>query len=436
MTVADAGIISVGLACVIVGLMFFLEGLKLGIMPFSETIGAILPRKSPLLVIVGFAFCLGIGATLAEPAIGAVKSAGVNINPTATPLLYAMLTHYSGSLVLMVGIGVGVATIIGTLRFLRGWSLKVLIIPLVLILAGMSLWAETIGLSSIVGLAWDSGAVTTGPVTTGPVTVPLVLALGMGVSRATGKSDTGLSGFGIVTLASLFPIMAVLGLGFYLHYSVLAMELEAIALAVEAGRDSVGTIWDSEFVKAMLVSGQAILPLCLALYLVQRFVLREPVRMGDEIALGVFFAVFGMMLFNYGLSIGLTPMGNQVGATVPGAFSQIAVGETQQQLGPLYDGWWGKAAALAFACFLGYGATLAEPALNTLATKGEDITVGAFKKKILVQAVASGVAFGGNPGPREDHLRHTTRVYASPSLHGLDHLVDSVVGGVCQYRMG
>ena len=389
LTVDDAVTIAAGLTCVIVGLMFFIEGLKLGIMPFSETIGATLPQRSPLPIIIGFAFFLGIGATLAEPAIGALKSAGVNIVAAEAPLLHAMLTRYSGTLVLMVGIGVGVATIIGTLRFLYGWSLKVLIIPPVLILAGMSLWAQNIGLASIVGLAWDSGAVTTGP-----VTVPLVLALGIGVCRATGKSDTGLSGFGIVTLASLFPIIAVLGLGFYLHYSIPTAELEAIALTAVNGADTAETIWDSDIVRAVLVSGQAILPLCLALFLFQKLFLREPVVGADEVILGIAFALFGMALFNFGLSIGLTPLGNQVGSTVPGAFSQITSGDTLQSFGPLFSDPWGKGVALAFACFLGYGATLAEPALNALGTKVEDVTVGAFKKAALIQAVAVGVAVG------------------------------------------
>ena len=388
--VHDAGIIAAGLVCVILGLMFFLEGLKLGIMPFSETIGATLPQRSKLPTIIGFAFFLGIGATLAEPAIGALKSAGVNIAPAEAPLLYAMLTRYSGTLVLMVGIGVGVATIIGTLRFLYGWSLKVLIIPTVTLLAAMSLWAHQIGLSNIIGLAWDSGAVTTGP-----VTVPLILALGIGVCRATGKSDTGLSGFGIVTLASLFPIITVLGLGFYIHYSVPAAELNAIATAAAAnGGNTVETFWDSDIVKAVLVSGQAILPLILALFLFQKLFLREPVVGTDEVILGIVFALFGMMLFNFGLSMGLTPLGNQVGSTVPGAFSQITSGDTLQSFGPLYGDPWGKVVALAFACFLGYGATLAEPALNALGTKVEDVTVGAFKKGALIQAVAVGVAVG------------------------------------------
>lgn len=388
MAVLDAVIISVGLAAVIVGLMFFMEGLKLGLVPFGETIGATLPQKSPLPIIIGFALLLGIGATLAEPAIGILKSAGTNVSSRDAPLLYAMLTRYSGLLIWAVGIGVGIATVLGVMRFLFDWSLKVLIVPLVFILAGMSLWAQgTPAMASAIGLAWDSGAVTTGP-----VTVPLVLSLGIGVCRMMGKSDTGMSGFGIVTLASLLPIVTVLGLGFYLHYS--GAELEATAQAAGAAASLLQMWWDSVPVQAVLISFQAILPLCLFLFVVQRLVLRERITPSDEITLGILFALFGMILFNLGLALGLTPLGNQVGSTVPGAFSQIAAGAPPRPFGPLYGDTWGKAVAIVFAFFLGYGATLAEPALNAVGIKVEEITVGAFKKALLMQTVATGVALG------------------------------------------
>jgi len=203
-----------------------------------------------------------------------------------------------------------------------------------------------------------------------------------------------MSGFGIVTLASLFPIMAVLGLGFYLHYSVPLAELTAIAQTIEAGTDSFQTLWNSIPVRAIMVSIQAILPLGLLLFIVQRFMLREQINRGDEIILGIIFALVGMILFNLGLTLGLTPLGNQVGSNVPAAFLQIATGEPPQLFGPLYIDPWGRTIAIIFALFLGYGATLAEPALNVLGTKVEDITVGAFKKRFLIQAVALGVALG------------------------------------------
>ena len=368
MPVADATVISLGLLSVLIGLAFFMEGLKLGLMPFGESIGATLPQKSSLSVILGFALLLGIGATLAEPAIGILKSAGMNIDPKSAPLLYAMLTRHSGLLVLSVAVGVGIAVVFGVLRFLRDWSLKPFIVPLVLILAVMSLIAHWIPeMQTIISLAWDTGAVTTGP-----VTVPLVLALGIGVCRVTGKSDTGMAGFGIVTLASLFPIITVLGLGFYLHFS--GVDATPAALPVgTAGTESLG-VFESVIGQAVLASFQAILPLCLFLFLVQTYVLREKIEKADEIILGLGFALFGMILFNLGIAVGLTPLGNQVGSTVPASFSEIQAGVPPRLLGPLYGSPWGIGIAIIFAFFLGYGATLAEPALNALGITVEQIT--------------------------------------------------------------
>ena len=162
-------------------------------------IGNTLPRKLPLTGVLIIAFLLGIGVTFAEPAIGALQVAGSLVDPVQAPYLFTLLNDRSGTTVLLVGLGVGLAAVLGTVRFLRGWSLKPLIfitLTPTLILSVIAFFNED--LTTIVGLAWDCGAVTTGP-----VTVPLVLALGIGVASAAGKgADSSLSGFGIVTLAS------------------------------------------------------------------------------------------------------------------------------------------------------------------------------------------------------------------------------------------
>ena len=214
--VEDSQIIFIGLFAVIVGLMLFMEGLKQGLMPFGEIIGNTLPKKAKLPLVLFVVFLLGIGVTFAEPAIGALKAAGALVDVTKAPYLYAMLNFYSDILVLLVGAGVGVAAIIGTLRFIYNWSLKPLIYAAIVpnILLTIYVMSNS-DLLTIVGLAWDSGAVTTGP-----VTVPLVLALGIGIASAAGKGDSSLSGFGIVTLASLLPVFAVLSLAIYVSFSL------------------------------------------------------------------------------------------------------------------------------------------------------------------------------------------------------------------------
>ncbi len=473
--VVYSGMIGVGIFIVALGLAFFMEGLRLGLMPFGEIIGAVLPRKSGLATILAFAFILGIGATFAEPAISVLKAAGAGVMPDEAPLLYSLLNDYPGQLVASVGAGVGVAVALGVLRFFRGWSLKILIIPSIVALSGLTLWAQmTAPLGAIIGLAWDCGAVTTGP-----VTVPLVLALGIGVCRIVGGEDTRNAGFGIVTLASLFPVLAALLLGVFHHvaddyygrpnhperfqanaeavleaarakpsipasikqrngvYSAVDLEryladgrlpgnYELSFIGGDASLDDQGRIvhtnavivlrraghegkmapnkdrWDPAtslmdgLVEGFVGALRAIVPLCLFLFLTLRVALRERVRQADEISVGLTFAVIGMTLFGLGISLGLTPLGGQLGFNIPAAFAEITPWRMEGgSVGPLFgEGIGGKLVAIAFGFFLGYGATLAEPALNALGSTVEKITVGAFKKSLLMQSVALGVAAG------------------------------------------
>lgn len=456
--------IAAGIAVVATGLMFFMEGLRLGLMPLGESIGAVLPQRARMPVILLFAFLIGVGATFAEPAIAVLKSAGSGVLPEQAPLLYSLLNDFANQLVMCVGVGVGVAVALGVLRFFYGWSLKVVIIPIVLTLGVLTTWTYSHDiLRPIIGLAWDSGAVTTGP-----VTVPLVLALGIGVCRVVGQGDTGTAGFGIVTLASLFPILAVLLLGnvhfilgdyyggpnyapqspapvtitedteaadfapagfspdefaAYLENGEVTTEYEVRYsggdVRLEDGRivhegayiefvkteDAVQPItdepWDPQSdvaessVAAGLMSLQAILPLCLFLFLTLRFVLRERLQEPQLVMIGITFALFGMALFGLGISIGLTPLGSQLGNNIPSTFAQVTPWGMQGTHGPLYgSGFGGKLVAILFGFFLGYGATLAEPALNALGTTVQQITVGAFRKSLLMHSVALGVALG------------------------------------------
>jgi hypothetical protein len=211
-----ASVIAVGIVMVVVGLTFFMEGLLLGLMPLGELIGIRLPQKSRLPTILTFAFILGMGATFAEPAVGILKVAGSTVKAWDAPLLFLLLNKHSDYLVYAVGIGVGVAVVFGMLRFLYGWSLKPFIYVLIPGLLTLSAWAAfEPNMVFLTGLAWDCGGVTTGP-----VTVPLVLALGIGISRVVARDGSSGGGFGVVTLASAFPIVFVLGLGMLLLSSV------------------------------------------------------------------------------------------------------------------------------------------------------------------------------------------------------------------------
>ncbi len=369
-----------GLAATLVGLMLFMEGLRLGLMPLGEAIGHGLPRTRTLPVVLGVAFALGVGVTFAEPAIGALKAAGSLVEPARAPYLHALLNAWSPYLVLAVGAGVGVAAVVGMLMFLRAWSLKgpiVLLVGLALLLT--ALVAKDAHLAAVIGLAWDCGAVTTGP-----VTVPLVLALGIGVAASAGKGDSALAGFGIVTMASLLPVIAVLLLGLLLSWTY--SPAEAAALGAEAG----AAAWFERSPWAEIVgSVRAIVPLVAFLALVARLA-RAQVADRATIGLGIGFALAGMVLFNLGLTYGLANLGAQSGTAVPGAFASLdGVAGT-----PMYDYALGVGVAVLFAWALGFGATVAEPALNAMGQTVETLSNGAFRKSMLITAVSGGVACG------------------------------------------
>lgn len=537
--VADAFVVALGIGLVVFGLAFFLEGLFLGLMPLGEACGVRLPQKTVLPVILIFAFILGLGATFAEPAIGVLRAAGSSVAAWEAPLLFLLLNKLSGQLVWAVGGGVGVAVLFGMLRFLYGWSLKPFIYILYAVSGGVSIWAFfDPNLLRITGLAWDCGAVTTGP-----VTVPLVLALGIGISRVaskSGKSDAG-GGFGVVTLASAFPILAVMGLGIIhsddvpnpmsdvefcesdnreqaqnlfadahalkgyvlrhgspdAHLALFAGDLAALnayilklATSDEAKTAAFGNTKDfvrwlltrASSAHRLLVYGsesqvhkeiaalaedraepikltdlliqngmgalQAIVPLSLFLILVLFLVLRERIRRIDEIILGVLFAVIGMSLFSLGIELGLSRLGREIGTNLPMSFKVVELNRHRQVIrnfdpsivsdaitsegevtqyfhrktsggvyeplpydpqnydsssgqysftpirGPLFSELLGILVVIGFGFMMGYGATLAEPALNALGTTVETITVGTFKKALLMQAVAVGVGVG------------------------------------------
>ena len=128
----DASVIAVGIALVVVGLTFFMEGLVLGLMPLGEIVGVKLPQKQSLPVMLIFALGLGFLATLAEPAISVLKAAGSTVKAWEAPLLYLLLNKASGVLVNSVGTGVGIAVMFGMMRFKYGWSLK----PFIYLLVG------------------------------------------------------------------------------------------------------------------------------------------------------------------------------------------------------------------------------------------------------------------------------------------------------------
>ena len=377
-----------GLTAVIVGLALFMEGLNVGLMPFGTLIGDKLPRKASMPVMLAIIAILGVGVTFAEPAIGALQAFGASVDVTRAPYLYEILNNWTLPLVLLVGAGVGLAAVLGTLRFVYGWSLK----PMIYIAVGLTLSLTLVvyannDLRAILGLAWDCGAVTTGP-----VTVPLVLSLGIGIANSAGQnSDNSLSGVGVVTLASLFPIIAVLLLSLYVSTQISAEQIVvAAATAGSAAGDAQQSIWAQSPLQEVVLGVRAIAPLVLFLMFVLFIVLREGLANKLFTAYGLVLSIVGMCVFNVGLTYGLGAIGAQTGAVLPAAFMEITISE----ISPIYTAALGLAMVILFAWFMGFGATLAEPALNALGLTVQNLTNGAFRKSMLMYSVATGVAFG------------------------------------------
>ncbi|MDD2548976.1 MAG: DUF1538 domain-containing protein [Bacteroidales bacterium] len=526
---ADAWSIAGGIGLVVLGLALFLEGLILGLMPLGERVGVKMPVKFGILFISIFGVFLGFGSTIAEPAISSLRTAGAGVTAWDAPMLYMLLERHTQALVYTIGAGVGIAVVIGMVRFYYEFSIKpfiFILIPAALVFTFFLSFDEK--LNSIIALAWDSGAVTTGA-----VTVPLVLALGIGVSRAASKNKATGGGFGIILLASILPVFSVLILGLALRSSSpdttteahffseenrenalklfddeAALLNHAFTRGSEVGRksffadealylenlnqlannptvlkDMLGEMsfdaWLSKraseserkyiasvktepldvasgipvskvFKEESKIALQAVIPLTLLLLIVLLLFLREKLRFKDEFALGIAFTLVGMILLTSGIRLGLGPLGGQVGAQLPRAFSKeakfidskmiapfdttvvfstIAVDGSKAQffnltqdgknevvefipdnydkenniyehvikraplLGPNLT-ILGVLLVLLFAFGMGFGATMAEPALNALGITVEEMTVGAVKRSQIVSVVSLGVGIG------------------------------------------
>jgi hypothetical protein len=375
-----------GLIAVVIGLAVFMEGLSTGLMPFGTIIGDNLPKKASMFVVLVIIGILGVGVTFAEPAIGALQAFGSSVDVKKAPYLFELLNNWSLPLVLMVGAGVGLAAILGTVRFVKGWSLKPMIYLAIFPVFVLTIYAWfDPNLRSVLGLAWDCGAVTTGP-----VTVPLVLSLGIGIANAAGKGGSSLSGFGVVTMASLFPILAVLILAIFVSFSITPDEIIAAAQTVNNIVVEQPSIWDQTPFVEVVLGVRAILPLVLFLMFVLFIVLKSTLPNRMITIYGLTLSILGMCIFNIGLTYGLGAIGSQTGGVLPAAFMEIPVSASS----PIFGIMSGLSIVIGFAFILGFGATLAEPALNALGLTVQTLTNGAFKKSMLMYSVAGGVAVG------------------------------------------
>ena len=198
--------VAVGLVCVVAGLALFIQGLELGLFPLGEAIAHAFVKKGSAAALLAFAFCLGFGTTVAEPALIAVgaEAAEVAAEAGAIAATDEARLRYAFELRMVVACSVGLAIVLGVLRILKGWPLHRLIIGGYVLVTVMTLFAP----DEIIGVAYDSGGVTTST-----ITVPLVTALGVGLATLIKGRNPMLDGFGLIAFASLAPMILVLAYG-------------------------------------------------------------------------------------------------------------------------------------------------------------------------------------------------------------------------------
>lgn len=202
--IPNLGGILIGAVFVILGLSIFIRGLNMALFPLGEALAYDFARKGSLVWLLLFAFALGFGTTIAEPALIAVADKAADVAAMGGMIKSEMRHAYATGLRITVALSVGLAIVIGVLRILRGWPIQFVIIGGYVGVMIMTAFAP----KEIIGIAYDSGGVTTST-----ITVPLVTALGVGLASSIKGRNPMTDGFGLIALASLTPMIFVMAYG-------------------------------------------------------------------------------------------------------------------------------------------------------------------------------------------------------------------------------
>ena len=202
----DFANILTGLVLVVFGLTFFIIGLEMSLFPIGETMAHALARKGSVFWLIAFAFCLGFGTTVAEPALIAVSKEAADVAATAGAIANTTeaMSSYANGLRMTVAFSVGFAIVLGVIRIIKGWPIHFIIIGGYILVVVITFFAP----KEIIGIAYDSGGVTTST-----ITVPLVAALGVGLSSSIKGRNPMIDGFGLIAFASLTPMIFVMIFG-------------------------------------------------------------------------------------------------------------------------------------------------------------------------------------------------------------------------------
>jgi len=348
---------AIGLAIVAVGLAVFLLGLEVGVFPVGEGLAKDFARKNSTFWIMLFAFMIGFGTTIAEPALLVIAHKAAAISDGRID---------ATTLRLVVAFSVGFAIVVGVFRIIKGHPIHYYIIAgYVMVVA-----ATAFSPQEIVGLAFDLGGVTTST-----VTVPLVAALGIGLASTIKGRNPILDGFGLIAFASLTPMLFVQFYGIFVYEfidvtkNISSTIVEAIPV-VQSGFDfSILAI-----LKGLLSIIMDVIPILAVILFFQYVILKKPIENLKEVLIGFGLVILGLDAFVVGLEMGL-----------------FSLGETMAHELTKYDN---NIIIYAFAFAIGFSTTMAEPSLTAIAKKAKDISDGKINDFILRLFVALGVAIG------------------------------------------
>lgn len=202
----NLGELLIGLVLVLAGLTLFIQGLDMGLFPLGESMAHAFARKGSVVWLTLFAFALGFGTTVAEPALIAIADEAGKIAADANVIVDTEESRdgYAFGLRMTVALSVGAAIVLGVVRIIKGWPIHIMIAGGYVLVVIMTAIAPR----EIIGLAYDSGGVTTST-----ITVPLVTALGVGLASSIKGRNPMLDGFGLIAFASLLPMIFVMGYG-------------------------------------------------------------------------------------------------------------------------------------------------------------------------------------------------------------------------------
>ena len=337
---------TVGAVLLILGIGLFNLGADLAMTPMGIHVGSGLSRQKKLGLLLGVCFVLGMLITIAEPDLQVLANQ-VSAVMNGTVLIYT------------VGIGVGTFLIIAILKIVFQKSLSHILMLFYMLLFAMALLLVVGGNEPLLPMAFDSGGVTTGP-----ITVPFIMALGVGISNVLGDRRSKENSFGLVSLCSIGPVLAVLVLGIFSKN-----DLSYAVPEYEVSEDIFGAFAHTALHTCKEVA--IALGLIVAFFLICQFIfLKLNKRQLSRIAVGVAFTFVGLVMFLTGVNVGFMPIGYKLGFAMAQGNSNLLI---------------------LFGLVVGVLVVLAEPAIHVLNSQVEDVTGGLVKKKSMMLGLCIGV---------------------------------------------